>query len=297
MARTFTYDVTVANISGAIYGFDNTGAKIGDMVETTDPFTDPPEYRAIGNDTAEGDGTGKQSRIFSFAVYATGIEAFTNEEAAPNDIYDGVEITEIRIAHSGGTKTLTSATWAGSAGTGFIYLWYPDTDVIWGAGDVGLTYSVEIDTNAAPAGPVGIPDTIITNPNNPGGKILPAAPRTTTTTLEVRGDPRPAGGTGSTGGGKGSGGGEVIVDLPPQAGTFSLDVFIEGYDFGSSTWYTILAAATIVAGTTTRRLKVAPYINNVANISANDLLPYMWRVRIEHNDATEVTYSAEYRLY
>ena len=120
------------------------------MVGTV-PVSDPPTYVAVGNVTAEGDGLGKVSRIFSFAVYPTGIEAFTNEESAPNDVYDGSEITEIRIQHSGGVKTVTSAQWSGSAGTGFIYLWYPDTDVIWDATDQGLTYYVEIDTNAPPA--------------------------------------------------------------------------------------------------------------------------------------------------
>jgi hypothetical protein len=301
MARTFTYDVTVAEISaGSIYGFEDNVTKKGDMVHTDGYKTPtyPPVYKAVGNVTTT-DGTGEDVEMTSFTVYSSGIEAFTADTAPPYETFDGAEITEIRIAHSGGTKTFTSADWAGSAGNGFIYLWFPDTDVIWDATDIGLTYSVEIDTNAAPAvPPPSDPDynqgTVITNRKNPGGGIIPEAEYTTTQTLEVRQEPRQTGR--GNGGGKGAGGGQVIIDLPPQAGTFDLTCHLEGYDFGSGTWYNILSGANITAGTTRQRLRVAPFIADVVNQSANDVLPYLWRCRIEHGDATAVTYSVEYKL-
>lgn len=147
MARTFKYNVTIASFSGPAYGYDFTGAlELGEMVGT-DPVSSTPEYIAIGN-TATQNPAGEVVRIDSCSVYSSGIELFTADTAAPYETYDGQEITEIRLSHSGGTKTVTNAQWAGSSGVGFIYCWYPDTDQIWGAGDVGNTYAVEIDTNA-----------------------------------------------------------------------------------------------------------------------------------------------------
>jgi hypothetical protein len=152
MARTFKYDVTLHTqaLGGPSYGYDfATQTELGEMVGT-DPVSATPEYIAIGN-TASQNPNGEVVRIDTITVYATGIELFTADTAAPYETYDGQEITEIRIEHSGGTKTVTNAQWAGSSGVGYIYCWYPDTDQIWGAGDVGLTYSVEIDTNAPAA--------------------------------------------------------------------------------------------------------------------------------------------------
>ena len=123
------------------------------------------------------------------------------------------------------------------------------------------------------------------------GIAIPKGSRNKTTTAEVR-KQQPGGG----GGASNAGGGQVIVDLPPQAGTFDLTCHIEGYDFGSGKWYTILSGANITAGATNQRLQVSPFVNDVANSSANDVLPYLWRVRVEHGDATECTYSVAYNL-
>ncbi len=100
------------------------------------------------------------------------------------------------------------------------------------------------------------------------------------------------------GNGKGGGpsNGNVTVDLPPQAGAFDLTMHIEGYDFGSASWYLILSGAQITAGNTRQRLRVGTDVGDVANASANDILPYMWRIRMEHGDATEMIYSVSYQL-
>lgn len=95
-------------------------------------------------------------------------------------------------------------------------------------------------------------------------------------------------------GGRGKAG--VVVDLPAQAGTFDVTCHIEGYDFGSGKWYNIVSGANITGGGTQQRLRVGPDVSDVAGLSANDVMPYMWRVRMEHGDATEVTYSVSYEL-
>ena len=168
----------------------------------------------------------------------------------------------------------------------------PDGPVRISAAYVSVLYG------ATPPPPPPPMDNIIKNKKNPGGGVLiPEAEVTETQTAQVtQTASSPAG---STQGGPGKGGppGEVIINLPPQAGgPFDLDTHIEGYDFGSDTWYNILTGANITAGSTQQRLRVGTTVANVANLSANDVLPYMWRVRVEHGDATAVTYSVEYKL-
>ena len=100
------------------------------------------------------------------------------------------------------------------------------------------------------------------------------------------------GGTGQAGRGRG----DIVIDVPTQAGTFDVTCFIEGYDFASGKWYTILEGANITAGNSTQRLSIAQDVGDVAGLSANDVMPYMWRIRMEHGDATEITYSVAYAL-
>jgi hypothetical protein len=90
--------------------------------------------------------------------------------------------------------------------------------------------------------------------------------------------------------------GAVVVDVPTQAGAFDVTCHIEGYDFASDKWYTILSGAQITAGNTQQRLRVGTDVSDVATLSANDVMPYIWRVRMEHGDATEINYSVTYEL-
>jgi hypothetical protein len=103
-------------------------------------------------------------------------------------------------------------------------------------------------------------------------------------------------GQGKGGSNSNPGNGKVIVDLPPQAGTFDLTMHIEGFDFGSGKWYSILVGANITSGNSNQRLRVGTDVADVANVSANDLLPYMWRVRMVHGDAEEILYSVAFEL-
>lgn len=117
-----------------------------------------------------------------------------------------------------------------------------------------------------------------------GGGVLPNATRDDDTTVQV------------TNTGRGGGGGGGVVNLPPQGGgTFAITVSIEGYDFASTKWYVILQATEITMENSVRRLTVEPGISDIANLAANDALPYMWRLNIVHGDDTAVVYSAEYK--
>lgn len=128
-----------------------------------------------------------------------------------------------------------------------------------------------------------------------GGVIIGRAPRTTTNSADAQGG-RGGGGSSGQGGSKGNGGGGVVVNVPPQAGTFDVTAHVEGYDYGSDSYYTILSSAAITTGNQRVRLAVRPGGAVVANESANDALPALWRVRMEHGDATEMVYSVEYKL-
>jgi|Cruoilmetagenom7_1024161.scaffolds.fasta_scaffold00637_10 hypothetical protein len=96
--------------------------------------------------------------------------------------------------------------------------------------------------------------------------------------------------------GNGNGNGAVVIDIPAQAGNFDVTPFLEGYDFGSGKWYTILEGAQITAGNAKQRLKIGSDVGDVATVSANDQLPYMWRVRMEHGDDTAIIYSVSYEM-
>ena len=88
----------------------------------------------------------------------------------------------------------------------------------------------------------------------------------------------------------------LIVDVTAIVATPSITVNIEAQDTVSSVWYPILISSAITAvGTTV--LKVGPGYTPVANLTANDNLPYRWRVRVEHADADSITYSVGANLF
>lgn len=83
----------------------------------------------------------------------------------------------------------------------------------------------------------------------------------------------------------------VAVDVTDVgAASPSITPKIQGFDAASSTWYDLLVGAAITA-TGTTVLKVYPGITASANVSASDVLPARWRVRVEHADADAITYS------
>jgi hypothetical protein len=82
----------------------------------------------------------------------------------------------------------------------------------------------------------------------------------------------------------------LVIDVTAITATPSITVTIQGKDYLSGKYYTILASAAIsTTGTTV--LKVFPGSAVTSNLSANDMLPVNWRVSVTHGDADSITYS------
>lgn len=81
----------------------------------------------------------------------------------------------------------------------------------------------------------------------------------------------------------------ITVTLSTTAiGTGSVTVVIEGKDRASGTYWTILSGAAVITNTV-NRYWVFPGATVTANVSANDTLPEIYRVRLVANNANAVT--------
>lgn len=85
-------------------------------------------------------------------------------------------------------------------------------------------------------------------------------------------------------------GAHIIMDATAIAATPSVTLEIEGYDYGSSTWYAI-GTATAITSVSTNVIKVHPDLTAAAGSVFKDGIPYLWRVRAVHLDADSITYS------
>lgn len=85
-------------------------------------------------------------------------------------------------------------------------------------------------------------------------------------------------------------GGVKVVVVTTVIGTGSITVSIQGKDVASGTYYTILAGAAIVTNTT-NVYTVFPGAPVAANVSANDALPYTWRILVTANNANPATFT------
>lgn len=86
-------------------------------------------------------------------------------------------------------------------------------------------------------------------------------------------------------------GGHFIIDVTAITATPSVVFSIEARDAGSLNWYSLLDSVAIV-GVGTTILRVYPGLFPVtANLVANDILPFLWRVTATHADADSITYS------
>jgi hypothetical protein len=77
----------------------------------------------------------------------------------------------------------------------------------------------------------------------------------------------------------------TAVDATP-----SVVATIDGYDYGSDSWYNILTGLAVTTAVF-NIYKVHPDLTAVANLVAKDGLPYLWRVILTHADADSITYS------
>jgi len=82
----------------------------------------------------------------------------------------------------------------------------------------------------------------------------------------------------------------LIIDVTSVTLTPSVVPTIQGKDPLSGKYYNLLVGLAITA-TGTTVLKVYPGITASANVSASDLLPQIWRVRMVHADVDSITYS------
>lgn len=85
-------------------------------------------------------------------------------------------------------------------------------------------------------------------------------------------------------------GGHFVIDVTAATDTPSIVATIQGKDYYSGKYYTILASAAITA-TGTTVLKVFPGATAAANAAVNDVLPVTYRVSVAAADADSITYS------
>lgn len=82
---------------------------------------------------------------------------------------------------------------------------------------------------------------------------------------------------------------KVVLDMT-VVGTGSVTVTIQGKDKTSGKYYTLLAGAAVITNVT-NVYTVYPGIAVTTNVSANDVLPDIWRVVVTANNANSATYS------
>lgn len=82
----------------------------------------------------------------------------------------------------------------------------------------------------------------------------------------------------------------IIINVTAVTATPSITPRIQGKDPASGGYYDILVGTAVTAAGMTV-LKVGPGLAAAANAAAADILPDIWRVRIEHADADSITYS------
>jgi len=89
-------------------------------------------------------------------------------------------------------------------------------------------------------------------------------------------------------------GAHIIINVSSGSG-FSVVPKVQAKDPISGSYYDLLVGAAI---TTTGMvvLRVFPGATAASNLTANDILPRTWRVRMEHGDTTSATYSVAYAI-
>ena len=77
--------------------------------------------------------------------------------------------------------------------------------------------------------------------------------------------------------------GQIIINVSARTGG-SITPSIQGYDPASGTWYTILTG-TAISSVSQQVLQVGPNFAASANVSANTILPSLWRVMLTSSSA------------
>jgi hypothetical protein len=82
---------------------------------------------------------------------------------------------------------------------------------------------------------------------------------------------------------------KVVLDMT-TVGTGSVTLTIQGKDRASGKYYTLLAGAAVVTNVT-NVYTIYPGYPVVANVSANEVLPNIWRIVCTANNANATTYT------
>jgi len=85
-------------------------------------------------------------------------------------------------------------------------------------------------------------------------------------------------------------GAHFIINVTAITATPSIMVGIQGKDPVSAGYYDLLVS-TAITTTGITVLKIYPGITTIPNGAASDILPWQFRVRVEHADADSITYS------
>lgn len=85
-------------------------------------------------------------------------------------------------------------------------------------------------------------------------------------------------------------GAHILLDVTADPSTAEVNIEIEGFDFGSETFYNILTGAA-VNSVSFNIYKIHPDFVALANLVAKEGIPYLWRVRVVHVDVESLTYS------
>lgn len=85
-------------------------------------------------------------------------------------------------------------------------------------------------------------------------------------------------------------GAHILFDVTAYPAAASVVATMDGYDYGSETWYNILTGLAVV-GTGFNIYKIHPDLIADANLIAADGLPYLWRVILTHADGDSITYT------
>lgn len=86
-------------------------------------------------------------------------------------------------------------------------------------------------------------------------------------------------------------GAHIVIDVSAITATPSIVVKVQGQNPANLTQFYDILVSTAIVATGTTILKVYPGITTIPNASASDILPWGWRVRVEHADTDSITYS------
>lgn len=83
---------------------------------------------------------------------------------------------------------------------------------------------------------------------------------------------------------------KVVLDMTNVAASPSVTLEIDGKDIASGKYYSLLTGAAVVT-VSTNVYTVYPGLTAAANVTASDVLPHTWRIKVTANNANSGTYS------